>query len=152
MTNMFYAVDPGKKRSAVAAFRANEFVGVWFASDGSMEMKENQVGSVAMEMPQSYPSSAVPPQDLLDLAAAGMAVSARLAKPLSNIRLIKPSEWKGQVPKNITQKRIERFLTMSERICLERCLQLVTPSLRHNLYDAVGLGLFALKRVKRGIA
>ncbi len=146
-----YAVDPGKKSSAVACFKDGEFIGVWFADPAGMDIKPGHVGEVAMEMPRAYPGSPVRENDLLDLAAAGMAVASKLGKPLTRIQLIFPADWKGTVPKPICQKRIERKLTQGELIRLGQCLAPVKASIRHNLYDAVGIGLYALKRAKKGI-
>lgn len=148
MKRILYAVDPGKHTSAVAAFLNDELVGVWFASADSMDMAEDSLGEVAMEQPRAYGNHARP-QDLLDLTAAGMAVATRLVRPMTRVRMIQPQEWKGQVPKPITRKRIEAKLTQSEKLRLGDCLK-KSRGEKHNLFDAVGIGLFALKRVGRG--
>lgn len=147
---MFYAVDPGKKKSSVAAFREGELVGVYMVPAWSLKMQADQLGTVVVEMPRAYPGSPVRVNDLIDLAAAGMAVASKLSAPGANVRQIYPAEWKAQVPKKICQKRIDRVLSIEERARMVSCMIAVKPSLRHNLWDAIGIGLFALGRVKRG--
>lgn len=150
---MFYSVDPGKKQSAVACFKNGELIAAYFAHQTSIKLTDEKLrGEVVMEVPVVYPGSDTNPNDLVDITAAGMGVAAQLSLPLTRIRQVKPAEWKGQVPKKITQQRIERLLTQAERIRLGQCLSPVKSGLRHNLWDAVGIGLFALKRAKRGLA
>ncbi len=102
-----------------------------------------------MEQPRAYPVSPVRENDLLDLTAAGMAVASRLARAGEKVRLIEPQAWKGQVPKPITKQRIEAKLSQGERMRMGECLKKPGGE-RHNLWDAVGIGLFALKRAGRG--
>ena len=56
-------------------------------------------------------------------------------------RMIKVGEWKGSVPKSVTKRRAERTLREDE-------LGAVGPA-NHHAWDAIGLGLFALGRLKR---
>lgn len=150
--SIFYAVDPGKKKCAVAAFLNGELVGAYLTHADDMSMKISQLGSVAMEMPRAYPHSPVRVNDLIDLTAAGMAVAAKLTATGSALQLIYPADWKGQVPKKICQRRIEKLLIhLGELARMKESLADVIPSLRHNLWDAVGIGLFSLKRCRRGI-
>lgn len=149
--DLLYTVDPGKHKSAVASFLNGELIGVWFAKPETMEMAAKNLGRVAMERPRSYPGSPVRENDLLDLMAAGMEVAAQLKRPLETVQLVTPAEWKGQVPKPITKKRIEGKLSQAERMRLGSCLLLAPVGERHNLFDAVGIGLFILKRAGRGM-
>jgi hypothetical protein len=105
--NTFFAVDPGKHRSAVAYFAEQELLGAWLLTAEEAREMPWPKGSVVMENPRAYPGSKVRVNDLIDLAAAGMSVASVFTNPLSQIKLIAPSEWKGQVPKEITRKRVE---------------------------------------------
>ncbi len=53
-----------------------------------------------------------------------------------------PNQWKGNVPKKVHKRRIENALTTGEK---ER----VDPSGTHDMWDAVGIGLFATGRTSR---
>ena len=106
---------------------------------------ENQ--QLVVEFPQVYQGGAQKgdPNDLLLLAGVVSALAA-LCSGIALCTCYRPKEWKGQVPKHIHQRRIEKRLTEveSERVTCD--LATVPASLRHNAWDAIGLGLFALDR------
>ena len=62
------------------------------------------------------------------------------------MRFVSPAAWKGQVPKKIHHPRILRSLSEVEREIVLDVLDLLPASTRHNVLDAVGIGLWALKR------
>jgi hypothetical protein len=63
--------------------------------------------------------------------------------------LVEAHGWKGQVPKDIFQRdMIKPSLTSSEMALAEASMQAVPKSLKHNGWDAVGIGLWALRRIK----
>ncbi len=76
------------------------------------------------------------PQDLMDLNVIAGAMGTEW---------VTPSEWKGHVPKDIHQPRILKALDARERALV---LFVNPPSLRHNAIDAIGIGLFALGRLR----
>ena len=76
------------------------------------------------------------PQDLMDLNVIAGAMGTEW---------VTPAEWKGHVPKDIHQPRILKALTPEERKIV---MAVGPPSLRHNAIDAVGIGLYALKRMR----
>lgn len=76
--------------------------------------------------------------DILDLMATDGAVFALIP---ASMRLWAPvATWKGQVPKDVMCRRILTKLSVSERALLG-----LTPD--HNVVDAVGIGLWDLKRL-----
>lgn len=81
------------------------------------------------------------PDDLLQLAGVNGAV----CKSIWADRYIHtlPRQWKGTVKKEVWTKRIESKLTPEEIQNLVPC----PASLRHNLLDGVGLGLWYLGRL-----
>jgi len=86
------------------------------------------------------------PNDLLDLAmCSGAFYGALCVEMRSNLTLVEPAEWKAQVPKDITRRRIEGFLTDAEKAVIKKGGEM------HNVYDAIGIGLFALGRAKKGM-
>lgn len=86
------------------------------------------------------------PNDLLDLAmCSGAFYGALCVDMVASLTLVEPAEWKAQVPKDITKKRIEELLAPSEKVNIKKGGEM------HNVYDAIGIGLFALGRAKRGM-
>ena len=86
------------------------------------------------------------PNDLLDLAmCAGAFYGALCVDMHASLTLVEPAEWKAQVPKDITKKRIEGLLSHSEPLSIKKGGEM------HNVYDAIGIGLFALGRAKKGM-
>lgn len=55
----------------------------------------------------------------------------------------RPGEWKGNAPKYAHHKRLRRVLTQEE-------LEYAPPEDEHDAWDAIGIGLFATNRTKRG--
>lgn len=109
------------------------------------------VRSLVVEKMKIYPG---PQQkgdqnDLIDLAYISGGV--HMLPPVWNaerVTLVHPHAWKGQVPKNIMQERIERSLTELEVKLVRATLQTTPEGLRHNGWDAVGIGLWAQRRLR----
>lgn len=53
-----------------------------------------------------------------------------------------PSQWKGNVPKKVHMRRIEKALTAEEMDCVD-------PDGTHDMWDAIGIGLYATGRTSR---
>lgn len=86
------------------------------------------------------------PNDLLDLAmCAGAFYGALCVDMVATLTVVEPAEWKAQVPKDITRKRIETLLGSTEKMLIKKGGEM------HNVYDAIGIGLFALGRAKKGM-
>lgn len=85
--------------------------------------------------------------DLLDLQAIGGYVAGYFKCP---VKWIPAREWKGQVPKTVTRSRVIKTLSDGENYRLAGTTAKYPKSLHHNLYDAVGLGLYALGRKYNG--
>lgn len=86
------------------------------------------------------------PNDLLDLAmCAGAFYGALCVDMHASLTIVAPAQWKAQVPKDITRKRIEGLLSHSEPLSIKKGGEM------HNVYDAIGIGLFALGRAKKGM-
>lgn len=95
---------------------------------------------VAIEVPQVYRVSKGDPNDLIDLSVVvgGIVATVPRGAPCTMYR---PREWKGQTGKDITEYRCRKRLSDAEiRNFLEG-----RPSLAHNVWDAVGIGLYHLR-------
>ena len=83
-------------------------------------------------------------QDLIRVATIGAAVAGMLSPEPA---FVTPNEWKGQVPKEIMGSRILHSLQWDEA---NRAGKDIPTNLRHNVIDAVGIGLWAVGRMQRG--
>ena len=105
---------------------------------------ENPV-DLAIELPQVYTvsKSKGDPNDLINLA---VVVGAFLERWSTRGRqhVYSPGRWKGQVPKLIMVERIQKRLRPDETASVD----LPAKSLAHNVWDAVGIGLYHLDRLK----
>ena len=87
------------------------------------------------------------PNDLLDVAMCAGSFYGGLLEELRvyRVRLVEPAQWKAQVPKDICRARIEKLLSEEERKSISRGGEM------HNVFDAIGIGLFWLGRAGRGM-
>lgn len=61
-----------------------------------------------------------------------------------------PKDWKGSTKKEISHPRIWAALTSPEQGIVDRSLRGVAPGKRHNVMDAVGIGLHGVGRNANG--
>lgn len=165
------SVDPGLRGCGVAVFKGTELIWAsyirslnkedrgpkaWYAM--AMEVEDVLRGqfkdlfiegglmdaAFVFEVPQIYRGAQLKgdPDDLLQL----VGVEAWVAGLLRACRVVgyRPREWKGQVPKDVHVRRIENTLTDEEKACMQKC----PASLRHNMLDGIGIGLFHVRRLQ----
>ena len=104
---------------------------------------------IVIERPQVYVRRGKgDPNDLIALAlAAGLIVGTLLVEhPRAKVTEYLPATWKGQVPKKIMVERIKKGLTEGEH---KRVNLPTAASLAHNVWDAVGIGLYHLRGARR---
>lgn len=158
---MLVAVDPGKLVAGVALFDDKELAAAWLVEGNHhFDTAERILDSVLDRVPrplitrvviekmQIYLGERVNKNDLIDVAimtgATGEAFRLRLMNPLV-IELPHPRKWKGQVPKDVMVKRVIKTLSGEEH---QRVRVPSQKKLAHNVWDAVGIGLWASGRLK----
>jgi hypothetical protein len=148
--NFILAIDPGNDLGW-ASFHTQE----GFMAGGVRNPPKVSTASgydrAVIERPQVYRASQSKgdPNDLITLAIGVGQMKERLEAAGLAVELVLPTTWKGQTPKEIHSKRILAALSEEEVFRLNACLNSLAPSIRHNLVDAVGLGLWLLKRLRR---
>jgi hypothetical protein len=161
---MLAAIDPGLRGCGVALFRDRFLVTAVYVANPNRtgadpKAWEDMAAAVrgrirdgagadwvdlVLEFPRVYPGvRRNDPNDLMQLAAVVGAIVG--AMPESEPVAFFPQEWKRQVPKKVMTARIKKHLLADE---LPRVVSV--GSLDHNTYDAVGLGLWHLGRMKAG--
>lgn len=107
--------------------------------------KQGEILTLAVESPQVYTSSKGDPNDLLPLFGVNAALYTMLRTAMGSSLAFNqylPRQWKGQMTKEVCHARIKDRLSPAESAAIEP-----TPkSLIHNVFDAVGIGLYALNR------
>lgn len=145
----FLARNPEKKArgaKAWAAMASEVSVGV---ANVLARYAPSFANSVVVECPQAYnPKFQKGDQnDLIELAAVAGAVQGKFyLNPFKGLEAhvsYLPAQWKGQVPKEIHNRRVMESLTEAERNVIDEC----PPSLLHNVIDGIGIGLFHLQKL-----
>lgn len=151
------SVDPGLRVCGVAVFTDGVLTRAllvknpeqrlrgpvaWLAMAEAVSVEVKGCDELVVEVPQVYGAGKQKgdPNDLIQVAGVGAWVGSALNPKQATGYL--PREWKGQVPKEVHNARIEKKLTTQELSVFDPC----PPSLRHNVLDAVGLGLYHLRR------
>ena len=167
MTNNLLTLDPGLRDPGVARFIDGKLQWAtcvrkdtgkrgpeqWQAIAHAVARAVPMIGAeegtfLVVEKPQVYGGKH--PDDLIELSASLGACVSAISETLwmEGYKAYFPREWKGQVPKTVHHRRIRKKLTGEENAILDRCLAKVVVSLQHNVLDAVGLGMFHLRRIR----
>lgn len=163
---MILSIDPGIRALGWALF-VPCYHGVFLAHAGLSRTKEKHLDQVIKEHVENIlhrvsesdrqvavsvvetmqiDGRQVPPQDLLDVQAVGFAVAASLGP----VRSLRPSQWKGTLPKTVHHARIRGALESHELEILNCCLGRGVPKAHwKEVLDAVGIGCYYLKRTTR---
>jgi hypothetical protein len=119
-----------------------------FPCTGSLPPCSN--GSVVIEKPIfRYSNNRVDPNDLISLGVRVGRVMEAYLHTGNKIETVFPSTWKASVPKAIHERRIEQDLAEEERCVVLQGLSQVPASYRHNVWDAVGLALWWIKKERQ---
>jgi hypothetical protein len=136
------ACDPGVAGCGLALFDENSgklTLGMWVSTEKLPRTKALLQGVKTLALERQYlPRTHPRPMDIVELAFA----AGRVAGIWSDCKLVElpPSTWKGSVPKEIMLGRIRSRLDGDE-------IRL-TVGLNQHVIDAIGIGLFALGRLK----
>lgn len=165
-TGWVVSLDPGLRGCGIAVFEHRILYRAWYVrspnkrdrgAEAWYDMAErvqsewleripsrlSAVDTLVLEVPQVYwgAKRGGNPSDLIQLAGVVGAVSFGI--PAFKKPCFLPREWKGQTPKDVHNKRVLAELGALEVESIEPC----GKTLLHNVLDAVGLGLFHLKRI-----
>lgn len=101
-------------------------------------------GDCIIEIPQAYlgQQQKGDQNDLIKLAVMVGRYADRATACGFRVKLVKPREWKGQLPKDVCWRRVRETLTSFELDNIEK----FSKSRAHNMHDAIGLGTWFQKR------
>jgi hypothetical protein len=131
------AIDPGA-HTGLAFFRHTVLIGAYAIKDGEpLELRPDD--QLIIECPEYQKGRRVSPNDLITLALRVGRIQGRAQTLGAKCELVRPSEWKGNVPKRIHHERILARLTGVERV--------LTEGVSGDALDAIGIGLWKLGRL-----
>ena len=151
-----YAIDPGVQGCGMALFVDGELVQAGYGQAPFALLDDIPKGcslQVILEKPQVYRALKGDPNDLIDVAVAGGEMLGRVLQTTkaetTTVEKVLPAAWKRQLPKDVMKARTLALLTNEENASFIRHKTLLPlPSLMHNVWDAVALGLWGLRRFK----
>ncbi len=148
---MLLAIDPG--RDTGFAWFTGPTLELAQCGVGDPRAENLTASKVILERPQYYPGNGKgDPNDLITLAIQVGEYLEFYSRRGAAVYMVLPRVWKGQVPKQIHHARLFSALSPREQNIVSICGAAVPASKRHNMMDAVGLGLWKLDRVKCGAA
>lgn len=83
--------------------------------------------------------------DLLAISNIAASVTSMLGGTLVHVPI---RDWKGTAWKTVTAARVVNTLAPEERAVIDTALRSVRATLRHNLFDAAGIGLHVTGRYR----
>lgn len=103
------------------------------------------IHTVVVEIPRVYPAARQKgdQNDLIALSGVAYALACSLVSAEKRVRYF-PREWKGTIDGDTMIGRIEARLDARELAAIEAC----PKSLRHNVVDAIGIGLKFVGRIE----
>jgi hypothetical protein len=170
------AIDPGGSKKGCAGARFTPDGDLVCVAADVRDFAERDGGEdVVIERPQQDGRSrAVPPKVLIELAWNGALLAGRLAGPFGKVIEFLPSEWKESLPKAVHHSRLVEALAFQEHAVLNDAFPAYRDQIEAacrkgalsrwakdgnahyprgsalpDVLDAVGLGLFALKRIDK---
>jgi hypothetical protein len=157
------AIDPGRHGHGLSAYTLGrvlahaEYVGgiggqkhMYLETLPELEARFRVLAPIEdliIEIPQVYDTAHQrgDQADLIDLAAVVGACMA-LARPYlsGGACVVRPAAWKGQLPKDVSERRIRSKLSADE---LARVELPSAGSLHHNVWDAIALGFWRAHKI-----
>lgn len=143
------SIDPGKSHYAWAIWTDADSLhscGRQYPWKRNGSIPNGQFKHLVIELPQIYRQSRWKgdPNDLIQVALTVGALESRI--PHQDSLLVHPHDWKGSTPKNIMEGRILDRLSDKEKIIFQEGVQRLGTK-KHDVVDAVGIGLWALLRL-----
>lgn len=139
------AVDPGAD-TGWAIFDDDTLKVCGMGVGGCMR---NGITRAVIEKPMIYPGGRqqARPADVIKLAVRAGEWGGRCESWFGiQAEYVEPFRWKGGIPKDIHHARIWAVLKPTEQAIVADAAKGIAPSKRHNLMDAVGIGLYAVGR------
>ncbi len=159
---MILAIDPGANGHGAALIGRDGALlsaAYWEAGDDDIyrswviatQPADDPALDAVVELPQAYAlplskGGVAGHNDLIDVAFAAGWIARAGGAHRHRVTLVRPAAWKGQVPKEVMVCRVVDRLSEDEHA---RVRLPTRRGLAHNLWDAVGIGLWKVGRLGR---
>lgn len=155
------AIDPGVRGCGAAWFEDGTLTSAmylrttdeestgakaWWRMVSAFRDYTSSVDTLVLEVPQVYRMSKGDPNDLVAVAGTAGAIIGAYYELAQDVVSYLPRQWKGNVPKAVHNQRVLADLTATETKSIQYPKQ---ASLKHNVIDAIGLGVFHLRSLRR---
>lgn len=142
---MLLAIDPGAC-SGWAFFLGN---GLIDCGIGDPPPPGSLLQRIVIEHPVIYPGGRTAnPNSIVKLAINAGEWGGRYRHLGCAVDYVLPATWKGRVKAEVCIERTRAALKPTEKLLVEIRESNIAKSKRHNMLDAIGLGLFACGRGK----
>lgn len=143
---MYLAIDPGIDTGWALFSSTSDLVSCGM-SDPRTTVPVT-LGAVIIEKPVIYASRFMKgdPNLILTLAIGVGRYLEYFESRGAKVSLVTPGAWKGQLPKHITHSRAYAALSDNGRSVVDTAGKYVCASKRHNMLDAVALGVEAFRK------
>ncbi|MCL2724841.1 MAG: hypothetical protein FWD69_10440 [Polyangiaceae bacterium] len=102
---------------------------------------------VVIEHPMIYPHGRTRnPNDVLKVAIIAGEWAGFYCHSGAEVSYVMPRAWKGTVDPDVCNARAHAALDAGERAIYDEAVKGIAEGKRHNVLDAIGIGLFMLKR------
>lgn len=138
---MILAIDPGEDYGS-ALFVDRTLVWAAFRALPSADIEH-----LYMEDQEIRPGGKARTKDIIKLAQTAGRLAEKVRAPKETF--VHYSKWAGSQPPHALEARILGCLSLAERDVLKAAVKNVALSYRHNVVEAVGIGLYATRRLPR---
>jgi hypothetical protein len=144
---MLLAIDPGTV-TGWALFSSNKLLACGLNDPSACRWHvPSAFSKVVIERPKIYPGGRTKnPNDVLSVAVNAGEWGGRYKQQGCEVQYVEPSGWKGQTPKEIQHRRDWARLSAEEQAVVSAAGKTMPASKRHNMLDAVGIGLWAVRK------
>lgn len=140
---MILAIDPGADYGA-ALFDESSRLLCWAAFRA---LPSAEVSHLYMEDQEIRRGGKARTKDIIRLAQTAGRLAEKVRAPKET--WVHYSKWAGSQPPHALEARILGCLSSEERATLKAALKNVAMSYRHNVVEAIGIGLYATRRLPR---
>ncbi len=147
---MLLAIDPGADTGWALFDSARRLTACGL---GSPVLPGRLIEDVLIECPKLRPRGEKNPNAILLVARNAGEWAGRLeGQTAGRIRYVTPNDWKGSTSKDISHARLWAKLDPKEQAIVDKAFAEapgrngLAPSKRHNVLDAIGIGLYGVGR------